>query len=91
MKLNALFIFTILFISACSNSPNTQAELNPFEYCNSLELAKHSEQYQQCVTNKIQQTCTSRGNTPGSDEFVKCANDLQNATFVRQQMQIRGF
>lgn len=93
MKFLSITVLCFLFLSACSNSPNTgqNVEANPFEYCNSLELAKNSEKYHQCVTSNIQQICTSRGLTLGSEAFAKCDSNLRNATFVRQQMQIRGF
>lgn len=95
MKLTVIFILSLFLLSACTQpSEHGLGKLsgeNPFEYCRSLELADNTEEYQQCVASKINEICTSHGAIPGSDAYAKCEHDLRKATFVRQQMQIRGF
>ena len=94
LKLIICLIF-LFALTACSNSPETETGQrsgnNPFEYCRAMGFAEDSAEYQQCVNNKIHDICNARGITPGTDAFGQCDTDLRKATFVRQQMQIRGF
>lgn len=88
-------LIVLFALVACSNSPETETGQksgnNPFEYCNTMGFADDSAEYQQCVNNRIHDICTERGITPGTDAFGQCDTNLRKATFVRQQLQIRGF
>lgn len=95
MRLFALLLFSVVILSACQRITETKtnetSEINPFEYCSSIELAEDSAAYYECVSDKICDICLERNLKPSTDEYIRCEKDLRNAAFVRQQMQIRGF
>jgi hypothetical protein len=63
---------------------------NPFEFCRSQGLAVDSEAFEECVAEAIEQRCAAAG-APGSDAHARCVQQQRDATFVRDQLQIRGF
>lgn len=71
--------------------PSTEDRSNPAEHCRRLGLEEGSEAYDNCISNFIHQHCMSRNFKPGSAEYAECESNLRGATFLRQQMQIRGF
>ena len=82
----------VIISGGCSgvSSPDSNG-LNPFEHCRRLGYKEITEEYNQCISQYIEQQCTKEGQTPGSDGYRKCEKNLRNAAFVRDQMQIRGF
>jgi len=71
-------------------APGGGAGANPFEYCRGQGLAVDSEAFEDCVAEAIEQRCAAAG-APGSDAHARCVQQQRNATFVRDQLQIRGF
>lgn len=66
------------------------AAANPFEHCRALGVGTASAEFEECVNAYILERCSTVGE-PGSDAHERCARDLRDATFVRDQLQIRGF
>jgi hypothetical protein len=85
-------IALVLLLAGCaSQQQGPSGTQNPSEHCRGLGLQEGTEDFQNCVSGKIQETCLSRGLQPGSPEYAGCESNLRDATFLRQQMQMRGF
>ena len=84
-----------VMLSACSTAPTDgsgkRAGQNPFEYCSAQGMNDGTDEYNNCVGEYIQKYCTAQGAEPGTEAYRKCASSLREATFLRDQMQIRGF
>lgn len=82
-------------LPACSTAPadgsGRMLGQNPFEYCSALGINDGTEEYNNCVSEYIHKYCTEQGAEPGTEAYRKCASSLREATFLRDQMQIRGF
>jgi hypothetical protein len=82
-------------LPACSTTPadgsGKMSGQNPFEYCSAQGIDDGTEEYNNCVNEYIHKYCTGQGAEPGTETYRKCASSLREATFLRDQMQIRGF
>ncbi len=82
-------------LPACSTAPSDgsgkMSGQNPAEYCSAQGIADGTEEYNNCVSEYIHKYCTEHGAEPGTEAYRKCASSLREATFLRNQMQIRGF
>ena len=85
----------VSMLSACSTAPTGESGKmsgqNPFEYCSAQGINDGTEEYSNCVGEYIQKYCTEQGAEPGTEAYSKCASSLREATFLRDQMQIRGY
>ena len=84
-------ILVVLVLSGCATSQNDSTGGSPADRCRNQGFREDSDEYKQCVDAYLDEYCKSQGLTLGSDEFVKCMDSSRNATFLRNQMQIRGF
>jgi hypothetical protein len=82
--------FACLAVAGCATEPSADAQ-NPFDYCVQRGLQQGTADFGTCVNNYIAQLCAKTGHPPGSEGYGQCAQELQKATFVRQQLQMRGF
>ena len=82
-------------LQACTTAPadgtSGRSGQNPFEYCNSQGMGDGTEEFDNCVADYIHQYCKERGAEPGTEAYRKCTSSLREATFLREQMQIRGY
>jgi len=82
-------------LPACSTTPadgsGRMSGQNPFEYCSAQGIDDGTEEYNNCVSEYIHKYCTQKGAEPGTEAYRSCASSLREATFLRDQMQIRGF
>ena len=82
-------------LPACSTAPTDGSRKmsgqNPFEYCNARGFDNGTVEYNNCVSEYIHKYCTEQGAEPGTETYRKCAASLREATFLRNQMQIRGY
>ena len=82
-------------LPACSTPPadgsGGMSGQNPFEYCSAQGKEDSSEEFNNCVGEYIDRYCTEQGAEPGTESYRKCASSLREATFLRNQMQIRGY
>ena len=83
-------ILLALLLAGCASQQGPSGTQNPSEYCRSLGLQEGTEDFRNCVSSEIQETCLSRGLAPGSPEYAACESNLRDATFLRQQLQMRG-
>ena len=84
-------ILVVLMLSGCATSQNDSTGGSPADRCRNKGFQEDSNEYQQCVNAYLDEYCKSQGLTPGSNEFIECMDSSRNATFLRNQMQIRGF
>ena len=87
----SVIVLAVLLAAGCASQQGPSGTQNPSEHCRGLGLQEGTEDFQNCVSGKIQETCLSRGLQPGSPEYAGCESNLRDATFLRQQMQMRGF
>jgi hypothetical protein len=64
---------------------------NPAEHCRRLGLQEGSEGYAGCISNYIADYCTGQGLQAGTAAYAECEKILREASFLRQQLQMRGF
>ena len=83
-------IVLAVLLGGCASQQGPSGTQNPSEHCRSLGLQEGTEDFQNCVSSEIQETCLSRGLQPGSPEYAACESNLRDATFLRQQLQMRG-
>jgi hypothetical protein len=84
-----VFVLAVL-LAGCASQQTPSGTQNPSEHCRSLGLQEGTEDFQNCVSSKIQESCLSRGLQPGSPEYADCESNLRDASFLRQQLQMRG-
>jgi hypothetical protein len=86
-----VIVLAVLLVGCAGTKQPPSGTQNPSEHCRSLGLEEGTEDFQNCVGGKIQDTCLSRGLQAGSPEYADCESNLRDATFLRQQLQMRGF
>ncbi len=86
-----MLVILVSVLSACSTAPSDGSGQNPFEYCSSQGINDGTEEYNNCVGEYIHKYCTEQGAESGTEEYRKCGSSLREATFLRDQMQIRGY
>lgn len=86
-------VLLALLLIGCSGMQGQPAAggVNPAEYCRSVGVLEGTEGFRNCVSNYIHQLCMDQGLEPGTEEYATCERNLREATFLRQQLQIRGF
>ena len=91
----ALLLLLVGLLFGCAGTQerkqSTDDRSNPAEHCRRLGLEEGSDAYNNCVSNFIHQYCMAQNFKPGSEEYAECESNLRGATFLRQQLQIRGF
>ena len=91
----AMAAILISVLPACSTAPadgsGGKSGQNPFEYCRAQGIDDDTEEFNNCVGEYIDRYCTEQGAEPGTESYRKCASSLREATFLRNQMQIRGY
>ena len=87
-----VLVLAILLVAGCAGTQEggQGGAQNPSEHCRSQGIAEGTDGFRNCVSNFIHQYCMSQGLTLGSEEYARCESSLREATFLRQQMQIRG-
>ncbi|MGB5251808.1 MAG: hypothetical protein WBN68_03675 [Sedimenticolaceae bacterium] len=91
MSRNTFVLLTVLLAGCAGTHEGGQGGAqNPSEYCRSQGIAEGTDGFRNCVSNYIHQYCMSQGLTLGTEEYASCEASLRNASFLRQQMQIRG-
>jgi len=96
MVFRIVMLATLVYVMlACSSSPpdgsGKMSGQNPFEYCSAQGFNDSTVEYNNCVGEYIHKYCTGQGAEPGTEAYRKCAASLREATFLRNQMQIRGY
>jgi len=86
-------VFLVLFLSGCATSQDGGDVTggNPAEHCKRQGFQENSDEYKSCVSAYVDEYCRNQDLEPGTNEYKKCIDSLHEATFLRQQMQIRGF
>jgi len=87
---HSVIVVAVLLAGCTGQQRSPSGSMNPSEHCRSLGLREGTEEFQNCVSGKIQETCLSRDLKPGSVEYTQCESNLRDATFLRQQLQMRG-
>lgn len=85
------FALAVFLVGCASQQQAPSGTQNPSEHCRSLGVQEGTEDFQNCVSSKIQETCLSRGLEPGSPDYAGCESNLRDASFLRQQLQMRGY
>jgi hypothetical protein len=85
-----LLAFLLIGCSGIQDQPGVGG-VNPAEYCRAVGAVEGTEGFSNCVSNYIHQLCMEQGLDPGTQEYATCERNLREATFLRQQLQIRGF
>ena len=89
MRTALIILSTGLLLAGCSrNSEPTVA--NPHNHCVGQGLERGSDEFRSCVDDFIATTCVANGHEPGSKAYAGCDDQLRQATFLRQQMEIFG-
>lgn len=89
-KLCALLVVAMLAGCGSTEERNTAGK-NPAEHCRQQGLSRGSDEYAGCISGYINQVCTERGLEIGTEDFRRCESNLREATFLRQQLQMRGY
>lgn len=92
MKKN-LLVITLLTatLSACAGMKDEGPANADTECARNQGLERGSAQYRQCVHNYVIAQCKAQGFKSGTPEFGQCVDDMEKATFTRQQLDIRGY
>ena len=88
-----LLVITLLTatLSACAGMKD-EGPLNADSYCTRQQgLERGSAQYKECVHHYVIEQCQAQGFKSGTPEFGQCVEDMEKATFTRQQLDIRGY
>lgn len=80
----------LLAVAGCAPGPGADAP-NAFNYCIAQGEKQGTPGFSACINDYIARLCTEEGHAEGSEAYRQCVEDLHQATFVRQQLQIRGF
>lgn len=90
MRVHSLLLLCGLALAGCTRSSSAEMA-NPDTHCAREGHQRGSEGFATCVDTYIAQVCTARGHEPGGQGYARCEEDLRQATFLRQQLQLHGF
>ena len=85
-------ILVVAMLAGCGSTEERDTTgKNPAEYCRQQGLSEGSDEHASCLNDYINQVCTAKGLEIGTEDFGRCESNLRDATFLRQQLQIRGY
>lgn len=85
-------VLLVLLILGAGCADRTGATLaNPHNYCVEQGLEPATPGFDDCMQSYIAEVCEQRGYGSDPAALARCADQLREGAFVRDQLEIRGF